>query len=755
MTEKERGWLLPPAALFFAGGLLLGRISSSVLFGLLGCVLVLPACFLLRNRNRFCAVLAMMTAAGCLWGFLAWHPSLPEEGDYRITGIVTDELRVDSLRVRTFLSHVTLDGRPLSAGAYWTMYTEQVPEGLAPGKVVSFSGSLYHPEGASNPDGYDFREELLRRGVTTGVYGMSDLQIAMPGFFSFSGWTAALRHDLSLRLIRALGEEAGGYASTMLLGSRRLIAGDDRTAFSRLGIAHVLSVSGFHVGVLISVLAALFHWLHLPQKLRLPLYALFLAFYSALCGFSQPVIRASLLLLLSLYGKILSRPRSSLHLLSAAFLGMLILSPVQLTGLSFQLSFGAVLGLAVITPYLQSLWKPESNVLEKLYGGLCAAMGAQIGILLPELYAFQELPLLGLLANLPMMTISAALILLYWAVLLTLPVPFLSPLLCSLAASFTSWLVSAIRFLGRFPGITLWTRASNALTGFGIGLLFLGLCGILRIRGRHRILLCCVASLLTAVSLWPLRHTSTEYWQFSVGNADAGVLWDRDAVYVIDTGYDDGTVSDFLHRRRLTPDAVILTHLHADHAGGMAAFLEDGIPVPLCYIPDGGEQAEIHPDVLSLMDQLRASGTEIRSLASGDTLDLPSGSVSVLWPERNRTRPNQEANESSLVLRLELMGVSFLQAGDLDGRYEMYAAAPADLLKIAHHGSLHSTSEAFLAAVSPRAVLLSCEKADRHEQTQERLHGIPLYSTATGGALTVCFTPSAFSVRTFLPVADP
>ena len=219
-------------------------------------------------------------------------------------------------------------------------------------------------------------------------------------------------------------------------------------------------------------------------------------------------------------------------------------------------------------------------------------------------------------------------------------------------------------------------------------------------------------------------------------------------------GYDDGVVSAFLRRRRLTPDAVILTHLHADHAGGLRALMEDGIPVPLCLIPDSGEAADIHPDVLALLDQLRAAGTEVRTLAAGDVLPLPSGKAAVLWPERGRTRPGQDANESSLVLRLELQGVSLLQTGDLDGRYEMYAAAPADVLKIAHHGSQGSTSPEFLAAVAPRAMLLSCEREERHEQTRERLGGIPLYSTALGGALTVHFTPSAFSVETFLPYSE-
>ena len=742
-------------ALCLAAGLLLGRQADTFLWGALGCLLVLPAVFLLRGRLRFAALLALALAVGCLRGWAAWHPVLPPEGDYLIGGVVTEEVEQTSgRRIRTYLSHVTLDGHPVPSAAYWSFYAEEIPPGLAPGQAVSFRGSLYHPSGASNPDGYDFREEMLRRGVKIGVYGMEELDVSDPAFFSFPGWTARLRHALTLRLTEALGEETGGCAATMLLGARSMIAREDRSAFSRLGIAHVLSVSGFHVGILVALLTGCFRLLRLPQRLRLVLFAALLGLYSALCGFSAPVIRASLLLLLALEGKILARPRSGLHLLCAVFAGMLLVSPVQLTGLSFLLSFGAVLGLVTVTPFLRSLWSPRSAPARRVWDSLCAGLGAQLGILLPELGAFQELPLLGLLLNIPVLLLSAGLILLDWAVLVTLPVPGLSPLLCGLTVRLTSLLLSGVRALGSTPGITLWVGSPTVWTALGVVLLLAALSQPLRLRGRARLLLSGAAAALVVLSLLPHPHAATEYIQFSVDSADAAVLWDRDTLIVIDTGYDDGVAADFLRRRRLTPDAVILTHLHADHAGGIRNLLEDRIPIPVCYLPAGAEDAEIHPDVLALVDALRAAGTEFRTLSAGDALPLPSGTLSVLWPEAGRSRPGQDANESCLVLRLELTGVSLLQAADLDGRYEMYAAAPSDLLKIAHHGSPNSTSDAFLASVAPRAALLTCGTKDRHDRTKARLGDIPLYSTALDGALTVRFYPSAWTVETFLPRSE-
>ena len=752
MTARQRGWLLPPLAVCFALGLLLGRIAASPWYGLAGAVPAIVACLLLRGWGRFAAILAAALCLGCLRGQVAFHPALPAEGEYAVSGIISDAVQYrDNGQIRTTLTRVTLDGVPLGRGAYWSFYTDDPPPELAPGKAVAFRARLYHPSGAENPDGYDFREELLRRGVTVGVYGWDGLTLADPEGFSLTGFMAGLRHRLSGALREALGEETGVLASTMLLGSRSLIPQEDRAAFSRLGIAHILSVSGFHVGLLIGVLSLLFRWLRLPQGARWFLFAAALGFYSLLCGLNQPVLRASLLLLLTQRGKMLNRPRSGLHLLSAAFLLLLVISPAQLTGLSFQLSFGAVLGITLITPFISRLRAPLRPIPRRLWQGLCAAFGAQIGVLAPQLYAFQELPLLGLLMNVPVLMLSSGLILLFWAVLLTLPFPFLSVPLCAAARFVTRGLLSLVRLLGGIPGITLWTRAAGLATCLGLLLLGAGLCALLRLRGRTRGILCLLGTGIVALSLIPLPHGETVYVQFSVGGADASVIWDRDTVLVVDTGYEDGVLSDFLHRRRLTPEAVILTHLHADHIYGLRAMMEDGIPLPLLYLPEGAEKADVHPHSLELLSELRAGGTEIRHLSAGDILPLPSGEIAVLWPEKGKTRPGQDANESRLTMRLSLKGSSLLLTGDLDGRYEMYAAAPADLLKVAHHGSARSTSPDFLDRVRPAAALLSCDSPERERSVRQRLGDVPLYATATGGALTVRFVPGGYSVETFLP----
>ena len=738
-------------------GILLGRNAESPLFPLLSCLPAVAAVIVLRGPFRFAACMVLSLSLGAAAGQAAWHPDLPAEGDYEVRGIVSDELHCGNYgQIRTALTDVTLNGRPVTAGAYWTFYTdgEDLPEGLAPGREVSFHGSLYHPSGAENPDGYDFREELLRRGITVGVYGMEELSVSAPSAFSFPGVAASWRSRLSASLIRAMGEEAGGYAAALLLGTRSAVPSEDRAAFARLGIAHILSVSGFHTGILAFLLSCLFRLFRLRPFVRLILSGTVLLGYCALCGMNPPVVRASLLLMLALGGKILNRPRIGLHLLCAAGMVMLLFSPVQLTGVSFQLTFGAMLGITLLMPYLDSLCPFRRKVPKSLWSSLALVVSAQLGVLLPVLRFYQKLPLLGLLINLPASAFATLLIALDWVVLLLLPLPFLCALPAAAAAFLTSSLVRGIRALSFLPGITLWVHTSTWLTLLGMIPVFLSLTALFRIAWKKRVLLLVAGLSAVCFSLVPPAHHSTEYIQFSVGNADAAVLWDREKVFVLDTGTDNGVVSGFLRRNRLTPDAVILTHLHTDHAGGLQSLLDDGIPVPVLYLPAGAEGQEIHEDIRALLEKLRASGTIFRTLSRGNVLPLPSGSLTVLWPENGRTRSRQDANYYSLVSLLSLHDVTLLQTGDLEGSYELYAAVPADLLKAAHHGSFTSTGPDFLSAVSPRNIILSCSKLSRDVEFSERAGSARVWSTARYGAVTVRFSEGTYFLIPFLSQSD-
>ena len=91
MNARQRSWLLPPCAAALVAGVLAGRELSCLLWPLLATAACLPAVFLLRGRLRFLACVLLSLSLGASTGWIGFHPSLPPEGDYEVTGVVSGE----------------------------------------------------------------------------------------------------------------------------------------------------------------------------------------------------------------------------------------------------------------------------------------------------------------------------------------------------------------------------------------------------------------------------------------------------------------------------------------------------------------------------------------------------------------------------------------------------------------------------------------------------------------------------------------
>ncbi len=753
VTGKNQydGWLLPLGTLFFMCGILLGRRLDSPAPALIGLGLCLLAACWPGTRRVTLMVTAMLVGAAL--GANAYHPAMPEEGEYLVCGTVSREVSLeDKGHVQTVLSDVTLNGVAWP-DAYWTYYLsegEALPDWLIPGARVELIAHVYHPSGAENPGGFNFLEYLLQRDVRFGVYGAQDLR---PGerVFSLRGEAARIRHELTEELMAVMGEEGGAYAAAMVLGNQDFIPEDDRAAFQDLGVSHILSVSGFHVGVLAMLLRLLLKPLPVPREVRTVLLGIILAAYCLLTGESAPVIRAAGLMLLRECVRIRNRQVIPLHLLCMTALIQLAVNPTLLTGPSFQLSYGAMLGVTVIAPGLTRRCRAKSKLVRRSWEALCVTAGAQIGVLVPQLYWFGELPLLGFVLNLFVAGLSGGVILLYWATMAALPFQELAGWLGAASARVTEGMLAFVRLAAR-DAITLWIRRPDFFTLLGWALLMVFSIGYLpEAWAFHRRRMLILGAALMGLVMFPLLEGERTYLQLSAGNADSALLQDRGMTVVIDTGEDGEALASCLHQRRLTVDKLIITHLHLDHAGGIAALLEQEIPVHTCYLPVDAQAVQIDEEVLPLLDALAATGTAFEYLCRGDEITLPSGRLTVLWPVEGHAGPLFDANDVCLVLYAEIAGTSLLLTGDLSGTYERYSALPADVLKVAHHGSSSSTSAEFLAAVSPQVLLLSNTNKARTQRIAELAGELPLFTT-DGGAVRICFLGDGeFTVEKYEP----
>jgi competence protein ComEC len=228
-------------------------------------------------------------------------------------------------------------------------------------------------------------------------------------------------------------------------------------------------------------------------------------------------------------------------------------------------------------------------------------------------------------------------------------------------------------------------------------------------------------------TLWPerplLHSGALEITALDVGQGDSLLVVSPDGhALLVDAGgpvgqaantdrWDVGeeVVAPYLWSRRLRGlDAVLLTHAHSDHMGGMPAILRNFHPRELWVSIDPGESA----DYRALLAEAAQLNVSVRHFHAGESFAWGGAQASVLSPEASYSNTNTPLNDDSLVMRLDFGRASVLLEGDAERRSEdtMLAnnrVAPVTLLKVGHHGSKTSTNPEFLSAVAPKEAVIS------------------------------------------------
>lgn len=723
-----------------------------------GLILCLAAAALLprAGRRRIAGWMGAFLFAGVLLSGYAAHRVLPPPGKYRFTGVLTADASLrENGSAAAYLESVTAEG---DAGAYrvgkayWTYYPDEKALFLPKeGERVAFAGRLYLPSGQMNPYGFNARMFHLQKGAAAGISGAGDPEITGRPGRGLLSVTYRVRAWLERRTEEVFGEDAA-LPKALLLGIRDALPEDTRRAFSDAGIAHILAVSGLHVALLTEALMLPLRRL-LGRKGRLGALAAFLAAYCALLNFSAPVVRASLLMLMAEGRRLARRAPDPLTALSAAFLLILIFRPLDLFSAGFQLSFAAALGIAVLVPPLKR--RLEGLRFRRAWESLAVTGAASLGAAIPTVQVFHRLSPLGLLINPPACVALGAVLPLYALALLAgcawLPA---GQAMAAPLNAVSRWAASAAEAAGAVPFASL---RVPFLPWYCVLALAMTLAVRYTVWPGKRKAAAAAALLLAAFAAWPLTESrDVRYIQLAAGQADAAVILDGGETAVIDAGEYGGDLADYLLSTGRRADHLILTHLHRDHCMGVRQLLDERIPIGTVYLPEGAESQRIDESCRLLLEEIRARGVPVRFLAAGDRVKMPRTALQALWPRRGTVRPGQEANRFCLCLLCDLDGTALLNAADLPGDYEHYAARAADVLKAAHHGSKSATGEAFLSAVSPRGVIFTGSGGPTarlpHPDTLSRVEerGVPFWNTGETGAVTVTVREGQALISTYL-----
>lgn len=738
-----------------------------------------------------------LLAAVCLLGI--WRYEFSEAGpplqfiEYagttQVRGIITGDPETTSTRIKFTLRSTAIKRPKTGAGGDWEPYTAGLlvyshpplgPEAerdlpyLRYGEYVELLGTQQRPEPIER---FDYPSYLESQGIH-GIFWSQETRLIpetspKDGPISSVGVAGSqlrlavydLRRHMARTLELSLPPSQAYLAQALLLGLRGQLADEVTDNFRRSGTAHLLAISGLHLGILLLMSVGALHWLlghRTPVPLLLALALVWL--YVLLSGAPASVVRAAIMGSVYLAALGLGRPRESLlPALALSAVAMTMLEPGVVGLVSFQLSFAAMAGIALALPWLDSVGQGIRNRLTIRYGTLGTRAGSILawlsaGVIVSAAATVATFPLVALnFGVVPLLGIPATIVatpILPFALaggLVAVAAGTIHPVLGQLAGFPASFPLTALLQLVELT--PKWT-APVPLEGWNLAWAWYAAVIMLLVAADTRYYRGRMLQVLNRISgaaggpgqqagsalrsgkffafsgLGLIVIAAAAFFLGSLAEGSDGLLHvhfldvgQGDSIFIVtpqgrqvlvDGGPEHGGAAEALSRR-MAPwdrslDLVAATHLDTDHSRGLLRVLRQ-------YRI--GTVAEGQPDPKSSLypqwGKALADGKHSPAhLSAGDRLDLEEGIfLEALHPPGAALRgPAWDSNNNSLVLKLVYGDLSFLLTGDIEEEAERYLArnAPAlqsSVLKAGHHGSNSSSTAAFLKAVNPRWAVIS------------------------------------------------
>jgi len=777
--------ILPIAALVVAG-ILVGRyaqppFTAAVTAACCGAVLFPIGRTRRRTALEYAALVLLLLGVGMLLQMRGRTPSLddlPTTWHGEVTGVVEERPEVrrigrgeeddtEAEAEQTFLTvnAVTEDGRR----------TGWLVNAYVPGRVESRYGDLLRLRGKMrlfpeerNPGQLNYREYLLRKRLVAGISLQAQEAMEKLGGGRGNPVKAAMlkvKGAMAGALSRGLGEDSRRIVGAMVLGERAGVWGELEEDFVRSGTAHILTVSGFHIGV-----AAFFAWI-VMRLLRTGTVAQAITVcavsvgYAALTGFAPASLRAAAMICCWRGAVIFRRRGDGLSALALALLVVLaVLGGDELFSPGLQLSFAAIGTIVLLSPkldamlggrqpepweilLLKSTWQRAIEFLGHWVRKLVAiGAAAWIGTTPILAYHFHIIAPAALIGNLIVVPLAGAIIPLG---LVTGTVGALLPGAAPLAALLRPflWLLRIlVGALARVPGGHLYTFGPGAVW---VGLFFVMVAaGVWRRKlrigtGRYAVASVMLLAGYTWQGAMAEHRGELECTVLDVGAGLATcVFLPRGEVLLFDAGsrnipnVGERIVAPFLWERGARAvDLLLLSHTHYDHVSGVGDLLER-VPVKCIGVPVGFDRTKTGEELLAAF---REKSISVLTLGEGDVLRFGDATLRVLNPPKDPCILGLlDENERSMVVDLAHEQGRFLFTGDA-ADFAMRKLSRQgwegswDVVLMPHHGLNPRTAADFVEAVKPRLALAS------YAETPPAMEGLAAATmdTASAGAITV------------------
>jgi len=682
--------------------------------------------------NPLLLLVAGLLLALSVQSWLDWQQQMDDRWVDRVVTVDATVAGVQqtALRSRLLLHGVRRsDGAVLRGDVWCYLYGKQRLRGVMVGDHLHGALRLHLPRSRHNPGGFDFQRYCRQHHIVLLGSPASQLHI-VPDATVLAVMRQRVRQALS-----TVDAQPRATLAALLLADRSLLSDHQWQLFSASGTAHLLAISGLHIGMVAGWGFVLAWWLftrregwivRLPvRRLALVMGVIFAIAYATLAGWSLPTQRAVLMLVAAAVAWWLRSRSHPLNTMLAALMVVVLLDPLAVASISLWLSFVAV--TALILWGMQMDHAPTNRWRSALYGLLWVSVVASLATLPLVAGTFGRFPLYSLPANLLLVPLYGL-----WILPASLSAALLAIVgwsggahgllvVAGVGVTAGQWLLELVYQL---PGGSWWLPQLPLWWLLLLSLLLV-IAGVVWWQQHRVVAIAMVSAALLMLVLPPesdVQQTEWTVWDVGQGAA-ATVRFPGGRVMALDApGYrgsrfnGGSTVADGLRTQGVTHlDVIVVTHLQSDHAGGIASLLRRSNRVKELWLADVPENHH-RWQVDGWARELHRLGGNIRWLAQGDVVSIAGHAVRVLWPPRHAHSAN--ANNQSLVLSIALDGATkMLAMGDSEAPVERQlmrlGIGHHDLLLVPHHGSHSSSTLPFVRQIAPDLAIMQTGFANR------------------------------------------
>lgn len=624
------------------------------------------------------------------------------------------------------------------------------------GQIVLVKGKLEAFDFPRNPGGFNEKLYMQTKRIDYKMFA----EILSKGKIvnSFDSYIYKLHKKIKNMYETILPLKEASVLEAMLLGDKQNLDTSVKETYRKSGISHILAISGLHISIISALLWLILDTLKLNKRVSSTIILTVLIVYCIFTGNSVSTTRAVIMIGIVLFGNIIYYQSDIYTSIATAAFVLLIYQPLYLYDVGFQLSFGAVISIIVLSPVLERVYFIPKTI--RLY--LISTLAASLGTYPIIAYHFNTISVIGIVVNLLVLPLAS--ILVCFGIISTV-VSFiwieLGKFLCGIVYFILVFYENICTIASNIPFSQIVTGQPNLILIFIYYTIILATAYYYYLNKQKRqslkkYMLYMQIFLLIISAIVIFKPKDLEIVYLDVGQGDSiAIHTTKNKNILIDGGgniskpleeANTGTqiVLPYLRYKGINRlDCVFISHPDGDHIIGILELL-DYIKINQIFIAD----TDAKNDLLKILE-MKASkyNIPINKLSKGNIVKVDDSiSFECIYPTKDILIDSDDYNNNSLVLYMDYNNSKFLFTGDIEKEAEDritkdYKKLDVDILKVAHHGSKTSSTQNFVDMVQPKVAIISSGKNNYyghpHKEVLDRYKNINIYNTADEGAILI------------------